>query len=272
MVGVIDLVGGQVVLELFQKTQKIESEGGMMIKNNARRRTPGGVFLHLLREMNDDPRVDPKEVKQFFAQSQKNDGNQRNFSRNYSHQKGKGSQRDSNTHQYKKNYKPYQKRSYNKDSSNKEDSFQNELEALRKLSQKVKDKQQNQIIEQPVDMEDEDNKQDISDESLKIEENVKPLPDILTCISKDTTGIAGERNDATLSTGKSISQHDLLVSCQPSTSNISMRPNRSNVTNQLDHFEEPEAPPNSVERIDRTISTYEDDLLGDCSTEDIELF
>ena len=130
-----------------------------------------------------------------------------------------------------------------------------------------------QLITPPdPDMEDEDNKQDISDESLKIEENVKPLPDILTCISKDTTGIAGERNDATLSTGKSISQHDLLVSCQPSTSNISMRPNRSNVTNQLDHFEEPEAPPNSVERIDRTISTYEDDLLGDCSTEDIELF
>ena len=33
MVGVVDLVGGQVALELFQKTQKIESEGGMMIKN-----------------------------------------------------------------------------------------------------------------------------------------------------------------------------------------------------------------------------------------------
>ena len=71
MVGVVDLVGGQVALELFQKTQKIESEGGMMIKNGERRRTPGGVFLHLLREMTDDPRVDPKKVKQFFAQSQK---------------------------------------------------------------------------------------------------------------------------------------------------------------------------------------------------------
>ena len=118
-------------------------------------------------------------------------------------------------------------------------------------------------------MEDEDDKQDISDESLKIEENIKPLPDILTCISKQTTGHAGEKN---LSTDKSLSQHDLLVSCQPSTSNIWMRPNLSNVARQLDHFEEPEAPPNSVERVDRTISTYEDDILGDCSTEDIELF
>ena len=54
MVGVIDLVGGQVVLELFQKTQKIESEGGMMIKNGERRRTPGGVFMQLLRDAGKD--------------------------------------------------------------------------------------------------------------------------------------------------------------------------------------------------------------------------
>ena len=70
-----------------------------------------------------------------------------------------------------------------------------------------------------------------------------------------------------------MSQHDLLVSCQPSTSTISgaVNSNYSNLTSQLENFEEPEAPPNSVERVDRTISTYEDDF-GDCSTEDIELF
>lgn len=272
MVGVIDLVGGQVVLELFQKTQKIESEGGMMIKNGARRRTPGGVFLHLLREINNDPRVDPKEVKQFFAQSQKNDGSQaqRNFSRNHpQQQKVKGPQRESNNHPYKKNYKPYQRRSHNKNSSKKEDSFENELEALRKLSQKVKDKKQSPLVEQPIDMEDDD-RQDITDESLKMRE-VKPLPDILACISKEATPLAIEKNDPTSS--KSISQHDLLESCNSSTAIISgaMRSNLRNVTSQLDNFEEPEAPPNSVERVDRTISTYEDDL-GDCSTEDIELF
>ena len=32
-----------------------------MIMNGSRRRTPGGVFLHLLRQLK-DPRVDPKAV------------------------------------------------------------------------------------------------------------------------------------------------------------------------------------------------------------------
>ena len=43
-----------------------------MIKNGERRRTPGGVFLQLLRDMGTDenePRVDNKQVKLFFAQS-----------------------------------------------------------------------------------------------------------------------------------------------------------------------------------------------------------
>ena len=51
----------QVALELFAKTQAVEMDGGMMIKNGARRRTPGGVYLHLLRGLK-DPRVDVKEV------------------------------------------------------------------------------------------------------------------------------------------------------------------------------------------------------------------
>ena len=49
--------------ELFKETQKIEASGGLMIKNGARRRTPGGLFLHLLREWAaKDPRVDEKKV------------------------------------------------------------------------------------------------------------------------------------------------------------------------------------------------------------------
>ena len=61
MIGVVDLVGTEVALELFNKTQTIEKDGGMMIMNGERRRTPGGVFLHLLRGLK-DPRVDVKEV------------------------------------------------------------------------------------------------------------------------------------------------------------------------------------------------------------------
>ena len=164
MVGVVDLVGAQVVLEVFQKTQKIESEGGMMIKNGARRRTPGGVFLHLLREINDDSRVDPKKVKQFFAQSQRNDFHQEhktNQRGNVHQPKDRGYQRDTNRHPYKKTYGSYQRRKHSGDEGpEKEDNFQNELDALRKLSQKVKNKREkgkhnpNQLVEHPVDMED----------------------------------------------------------------------------------------------------------------------
>ena len=43
-----------------------------MIKNGERRRTPGGVFLQLLRDMGadeEDNRVDQRQIKLFFAQS-----------------------------------------------------------------------------------------------------------------------------------------------------------------------------------------------------------
>ena len=296
MVGVVDLVGGQVALELFQKTQKIESEGGMMIKNGERRRTPGGVFLHLLREMTDDPRVDPKKVKQFFAQSQKIEFHREHKSFQHTdgkQHKGKSYQRISNTSAYSKDYNKHQRHNRNgKDCQEKENSFENELAALRKLSQKAKDERekarQAEAAEQAIAMEDEDIKQDMTDESLNLEEEIKPLPDILTCISKhisedndsNSCNALRDENESEkcerppYSTNKNVSHHDLLASCQPSTSSSggASRSNRPNATSQLDNFEEPEAPPNSVERVERTISTYEDDLLTDFNTEDIELF
>lgn len=40
----------------------------------------------------------------------------------------------------------------------------------------------------------------------------------------------------------------------------------------MEPFAEPEAPPNSVERVDeRTIGAYDDDIL-DCDVEEVELF
>ena len=72
MVGVVDLVGHEVAVELFNKTKEVEAQGGMMIKNGERRRTPGGVFLQLLRDYGHDEneaRVNHKHVKLFFAQS-----------------------------------------------------------------------------------------------------------------------------------------------------------------------------------------------------------
>jgi hypothetical protein len=138
VIGVLDLVGGQIALELFSKTKSIEAAGGMMIKNGDRRRTPGGVFLHLLRELSNDPRVDPKKIKQFFSQSQKiNTQNERKpFFRNDAKSQKRGYQNDSHKYQYKNNHKKYKWQN----PCAKDDSFQNELQALQKLSQKAKEK------------------------------------------------------------------------------------------------------------------------------------
>ncbi|CAG9829117.1 unnamed protein product [Diabrotica balteata] len=46
---VINIMGKQKAIDLFEETQKVEEEGGMLIMNKTRRRTPGGVFLFLVR-------------------------------------------------------------------------------------------------------------------------------------------------------------------------------------------------------------------------------
>jgi len=71
---------------------------------------------------------------------------------------------------------------------------------------------------------------------------VKPLPDILSTISKKFEASSSSSNaGAEESSGK-----------------------------QPEPFAEPEAPPNSVERVERSNSVYEDDEFH-CETEDIEL-
>jgi len=71
IVTLVKTVGRKVVMDFFKETQKIERKGGMVINNGARRRTPGGVLLHLLRKTEDAQIKD--KVKQFFATSQKDD-------------------------------------------------------------------------------------------------------------------------------------------------------------------------------------------------------
>ncbi|KAJ8957634.1 hypothetical protein NQ318_017523 [Aromia moschata] len=47
---VINTMGKQKAIEIFKETKKIEEEGGMLVMNQTRRRTPGGVFLYLVRQ------------------------------------------------------------------------------------------------------------------------------------------------------------------------------------------------------------------------------
>lgn len=55
-------------IKLFQETQKIEKEGGMMIVNGKRRRTPGGVFFFLLKH---DNNVTSDQRKMIFYEENK---------------------------------------------------------------------------------------------------------------------------------------------------------------------------------------------------------
>ncbi|CAB4056951.1 PHAX [Lepeophtheirus salmonis] len=63
--GVLEIIGIPHSLKLFKETQDIEKNGGKMIKNGSRRRTPGGLFLQLLRESK-EAEINQKAIKQLF--------------------------------------------------------------------------------------------------------------------------------------------------------------------------------------------------------------
>ena len=75
IIDLIRILGRREVWEFYRRTQKVESEGGMMINNGARRRTAGGVMMHLLRTSEDQEISD--KAKEFFRQSQKKENQRR---------------------------------------------------------------------------------------------------------------------------------------------------------------------------------------------------
>uniref|UniRef100_U5EMS7 Phosphorylated adapter RNA export protein n=1 Tax=Corethrella appendiculata TaxID=1370023 RepID=U5EMS7_9DIPT len=65
---VVKVLGKELPIKLFKETQKIESDGGMLIMNGMRRRTPGGVFLFLLKH---NEEVSPEDKKLIFLDERK---------------------------------------------------------------------------------------------------------------------------------------------------------------------------------------------------------
>jgi hypothetical protein len=58
---IVDRYGEDFALELLEETRKVEDQGGLIIHEGTRRRTPGGVFFYLIRG-----RISEEEVKEFF--------------------------------------------------------------------------------------------------------------------------------------------------------------------------------------------------------------
>ena len=194
-VSLVGILGRQVALKFFRETQRVEREGGMVINNGARRRTAGGVMMHLLRKCEDQSIRQP--IVKFFNESQKQD-----HKRRIAVAKSKT----------KKKF---------------EDEMQDFLKRKKELAEEKKDNS----------MEEEDAEED---------EELKPLPNILSNIA-DLFG-TGETDAA-----------------KPTVTRVSS-------------FKEPEAPPNSVERAEaeRALLEYDEDeidfLSKNADTEDIELF
>jgi len=64
----VQLLGKERVIELFQSTKEVENDGGIMVANGSRRRTPGGVFLHLLRNHDEIPM---EKIREVFSEEEK---------------------------------------------------------------------------------------------------------------------------------------------------------------------------------------------------------
>ncbi|CAG0904284.1 unnamed protein product [Darwinula stevensoni] len=64
----VELMGAQVVFDIFEKTREVEAEGGLMTADGFRRRNSGGVFFLLLRE---DKNLPQNLVKQLFREEQR---------------------------------------------------------------------------------------------------------------------------------------------------------------------------------------------------------
>ncbi|XP_067630810.1 phosphorylated adapter RNA export protein [Eurosta solidaginis] len=65
LVRIVDVLGTKLPVEIYKETQRIEFDGGMMIMNGKRRRTPGGVFLFLLKNHES---LTPEEHKAIFSE------------------------------------------------------------------------------------------------------------------------------------------------------------------------------------------------------------
>ncbi|XP_012061264.1 PREDICTED: phosphorylated adapter RNA export protein [Atta cephalotes] len=71
---VVDIIGKQKAIDFFQKTKKIEEDGGMLIMNGSRRRTAGGIYFWLVKN---DKHIPQEKIREIFYYDQKETSEQR---------------------------------------------------------------------------------------------------------------------------------------------------------------------------------------------------
>ncbi|XP_027724995.1 phosphorylated adapter RNA export protein [Vombatus ursinus] len=66
---VVRIIGNKKAIELLMETAEVEQNGGLLIMNGSRRRTPGGVYLNLLKNT---PSITEAQIKEiFYIENQK---------------------------------------------------------------------------------------------------------------------------------------------------------------------------------------------------------
>ncbi|XP_046633017.1 phosphorylated adapter RNA export protein-like [Daphnia pulicaria] len=65
---VVEILGKEITIKLFYETQETENDGGIMVADGSRRRTPGGVFLYLLRNHEEIPM---EKIREIFSEETK---------------------------------------------------------------------------------------------------------------------------------------------------------------------------------------------------------
>ncbi|XP_012285359.1 phosphorylated adapter RNA export protein isoform X2 [Orussus abietinus] len=71
---IVDIIGKDMAIDFFQKTKKIEEDGGMLIMNGSRRRTAGGVYLWLVKN---DEHIPQEKIREIFYTDKKEHNEER---------------------------------------------------------------------------------------------------------------------------------------------------------------------------------------------------
>ncbi|XP_050352448.1 phosphorylated adapter RNA export protein [Nymphalis io] len=68
LVRIVQVIGVSKAIEIYKETQRIEADGGMLVMNGTRRRTPGGIYFFLLKRDDD---ISHSMINKIFHEEQR---------------------------------------------------------------------------------------------------------------------------------------------------------------------------------------------------------